>query len=428
MNKHTQIVVIGAGIAGLSAARALQDRGQAVVILEGRDRIGGRIWTSRVWPNTPLDLGARWIHGIKKNPITALAKDANLPTVKTDYDNAWLYDTQGQLLDDDAWDYLEKLGKTIVRKGVRSQRKCDQGDCSLEEAIHRLDEFADLSATDRCCFNFYVNIYIEHELAADIAELSAIKKDDAEAFKGRDVTFPEGYDQVVHYLAEGLDIRLRHRVEKISYHDPVLIYTNQGQYQADKVIVTLPLGVLKQGQIEFSPALPDKKQAAIDTLGVGVLNGVYLRFPFPFWPKEAELLNYIPAEKGHWAEWFNIYHYTDQPILLGFNAGYYAWELEMLSDEDIVASAMQTLRTMYGSSIPYPDAWQIARWGADPFAHGSYSFNTVGASRKIRKRLAKPVHDRLFFAGEATSSDYPATVHGAYLSGKREAKRILKRL
>jgi monoamine oxidase len=91
-----------------------------------------------------------------------------------------------------------------------------------------------------------------------------------------------------------------------------------------------------------------------------------------------------------------------------------------------VTGAAAKRRTIYGKNIPEPQAWQITRWASDPFALGSYSFNGIGASVEMRKLLAKPVEDRLFFAGEATERDYPATVHGAYLSGLREAQRILK--
>jgi monoamine oxidase len=320
---------------------------------------------------------------------------------------------------------LENLGKKLIRKAVRAQRKRDTVDCSLQTTLNKSEAYQYLSGYDRRCFDFYVNTYFEHELSADISELSTLKIDDAKEFKGGDVIFLEGYDQIVTHLAQGLDIRLEHRVEELDYQLGVSVLTNQGVFHADQAIVTLPLGVLKGGRVQFSPPLPKKKQAAIDRLGVGVLNPTYLRFPHAFWPKEPEILNYMPREKGHWAEWFNIYHYTDQPILLGYNAGNYGREVEAKSDQEIVGEAMGVLRTMYGAAIPDPEAWYITRWGVDPFAGGSYSFNAVGTSGKTRKQLAKPVQDRLFFAGEATSVDYPATVHGAYLSGQREAGRIM---
>jgi monoamine oxidase len=427
MSNQTQVIVIGAGIAGLSAAQALRENGYSVVILEGRARIGGRVWTNRDWPSAPLELGARWIQGIKKNPVTKIAGQINASLMETDYDNAWLYDGDGQLLDDNVWNYMEKLGKKLIREAVRTQRKRGTADCSLQAALIDSEPYQRLSEYDRRCFNFYVNTYIEHELSADIGELSALNMDDAEEFKGDDVIFLAGYDQIATHLAQGLDIHLEHRVEKVDYQQEqgVTLLTNQGVFQADYAIVTLPLGVLKRGQVQFVPPLPGEKQAAIDMLGVGILNPTHLRFPRAFWPKEAELLNYMPLEKGHWAEWFNLYHYTDQPILVGYNAGSYGHALEKKSDQDVIGEAMRVLRLMYGTAVPDPEAWHIARWGMDPFAGGSYSFNAVGTSRTTRKQFAEPVQGRLFFAGEATSVDYPATVHGAHLSGQREAARIM---
>ena len=116
--------------------------------------------------------------------------------------------------------------------------------------------------------------------------------------------------------------------------------------------------------------------------------------------------------------------YTRQPVLLGFNAADYAKKTMSWSDDDIVADAMSVLRVIYGSSIPQPEGWQLSRWYSDPFARGSYSYNKLDGSRESRIALAESVAARLFFAGEATSADYPATVHGAYQSGLDAAHLI----
>jgi monoamine oxidase len=187
----------------------------------------------------------------------------------------------------------------------------------------------------------------------------------------------------------------------------------------------LPQGVLKAGYVSFSPPLPEAKLAAIERMRMGILNKVYLRFPRIFWPEEADMLGYIPERKGEWAEWLNIAHYTGQPVLLAFNAADYGRALEDLPDDEIVAAAMATLRTMFGNDIPEPEAALITRWGADIYSHGSYSYMPLGATPDHYDDLAEPLGERVFFAGEATSSDFPATVHGAYLSGLRAAEEIL---
>ena len=183
--------------------------------------------------------------------------------------------------------------------------------------------------------------------------------------------------------------------------------------------------MLQSGKVLFDPPLPNAKQEAIHALGFGVLNKLYLRFPDVFWQKRPEWIMHISAERGEWCQWFNLYHYIEQPILLAFNAGRFGLAIEALSDEEMVAEAMVVLRKMYGEDIPDPDAWLITRWASDPFALGSYSSPGVGSSDQTREMLAEPIANRLFFAGEATELNYPATVHGAYLSGQREAKRIL---
>jgi monoamine oxidase len=250
--------------------------------------------------------------------------------------------------------------------------------------------------------------------------------DQGREFKGGDVLFPNGYDQITKGLAQGLDIRLEHIVQKIQYDNRgVKIITNQGEFSCERAVITLPLGVLKSGAVKFSPALPQSKQAAIQRLGMGVLNKVYLRFPKVFW-QDTDILGYISQNKGEWAEFLNIHKYIKQPVLLGFNAATYGSQIEKLSDKQIVGEAMKVLQNMYGTGIPNPEASLITRWQQDPFARGSYSYIPPGASRKDYDEIAKPIQNRLFFAGEATSSKYAATVHGAFLSGEREAQKIGK--
>ncbi len=160
-------------------------------------------------------------------------------------------------------------------------------------------------------------------------------------------------------------------------------------------------------------------------LGSGLLNKVVLRFARPFWERAPHLLGYISAEKGEWAEWLNLYRYTDRPLLMAFNAARYAERLEGQSDEAVVEGAVAVLRTMYGGDVPRPTAWKVTRWGADPLAMGSYSYLPPGASPSDRAELGKPVDGVLFFAGEHTATDFPATVHGAYRSGRRAARELI---
>lgn len=433
MHRHSpmmkQILVIGAGIAGLAAARELARHHLDVTILEARDRIGGRVWTDRSWPDAALDLGASWIHGVVGNPIADLARQFDAPTMPTD-DSLTIYNSAGRKLT--AREQLHLVERyeqvKITVDELRQQRQASgEPDRSLGHLLREVIAREDFSPRELNELWYVINSTIEHEYAADVDWLSLYHWDEPYHFDGAEVIFPQGYDALAHGLARGLDVRLNHTVSKIEYDaQRVTVQTNRGAFEADRVVVTLPLGVLKRGAVEFVPGLPIRKQQAIERLGMNVLNKVYLRFAEAFWGgDDTDWIGYIAEKKGEWAEALNIHHYTRQPILLWFNAAAYGTHLESLSDAAIISEAMQRLRVMYGSQIPYPEAWLITRWLSDPFAGGSYSHLPVGAAPDDRAALAESIADRVFFAGEATLIDHSATVHGAYLSGVREARQIV---
>jgi monoamine oxidase len=423
--QQAEVIVIGAGAAGLGAARTLQAEDYDVIVLEARDRIGGRVWTSRVWPDTPLDLGASWIHGVRGNPLAELAKEFKVKTVPTDYDNIVTYQPTGQALTEPERNKVDRRLANILKETAAIAEEVEP-DNSLGWAIAQARAKLNLSAREERELDYAINSTIEHEFAADVADLSLYYWDEGETFGGGDVIFPGGYGQILQGLAQDLDIRLGHTVSKIEYSDAgVRVTTAQGLFEAEYAVITLPLGVLQQGRVTFSPVLPGDKLAAIGRLRMGLLNKLYLRFPDVFWAEENHLLGYISQQRGQWAEWLNLYPLLDQPILLAFNAGSYGRRLEKLSDAAQVEAALEVLKTIYGPKIPQPEAWLISRWVNDPLAGGSYSYLPPGATPADRETLAQAVAERLFFAGEATSVAYPATVHGAYLSGLAVAEEIM---
>jgi len=414
-------------MAGLGAARTLADEGYDVLILEARDRLGGRVWTSRQWPDLPVDLGASWIHGITDNPITALADAIQAPRVATSYDSSILYKANGQPLDTGGETQLDDLWKQIKKTLKQAQEA--ETDQSIQAAIDANFKPHKLDNKTRVFLDFLLNSAIEQEYGGDTSELSAYWYDNDEAFEGEDVLFPQGYGAIAESLAQGLPLELQQRVTAIRYGEQgVEVTTDRGVFQADRAIVTVPLGVLQQGSISFDPPLPSPKQQALQSLGMGVLNKCYLRFDQPFWPPEPDWIEYLAPTKGQWVEWLSLYPSTQKPLLLGFNAAQFGRELEARSDREIVAQALATLRQIYGSAVPDPLGYQITRWAQDPLAGGSYSFNGLGTQENTREQLAAPLGDRLFFAGEATSSEYFATVHGAYLSGLRAAAEVMDTL
>ncbi len=294
------VVVVGAGAAGLAAAHDLAAADIEVRVVEARNRVGGRVWTDTSM-GSPLDLGASWIHGVDDNPLSELADKINATRVATNYDNLMARNAAGE----------------IVRPGDIPS------------------EFEEVFA-------------IELEYAADVGELSPGALEEGLAFDGHDVVFPDGYVHVLETLIDGFDVRLGVVVDRVQRHDDgVTVLAGEETFDADAALITVPLGVLKAGSITFSPPLGQDRLDAIDRLGMGLLNKVYLRFSETFWDRDADFLGYISSRRGYFAAWLNFARYTGEPILLGFNAGSVAEELEALTDEQIVAEAMTVLRMMY---------------------------------------------------------------------------------
>lgn len=417
------VLVLGAGIAGLAAAHTLTDNGWSVIVLEARNRVGGRMWTD-LSLGVPLDLGASWIHGVNGNPITKLAKQFGVKTVPTNDENSIEFAADGSELPDDEFVRMEELFEEIYEEVAGMQDSTDE-DMPLQAAFDQVIASRRLSEADLRRLNYYTHLVTALEYGADAKDLSLWWWDSDEEFGGVEVIFPGGYNQITDGLAKGLDIRLGEVVEIVRYgSDGVKVETSAGSYAAEKAVVTFPLGVLKQASVKFEPPLPESKQAAIDRLGMGVLNKVYLKFPEAFWGEDVETISYVGERLGEWCDWLSFVPFTSEPILMAFHGGDKGFALEDLSDDEIVAGAMQTLRMMFGDDIPQPEGVLITRWGKDPFSFGAYSHIPPFASGDDYDALAEPVDGVLFFAGEATSREYPSTVHGAYLSGVRAAEEM----
>ena len=418
-----QILVIGAGIAGLAAAHQLQRAGHAVEVLEARERIGGRIHTSRAWPDAPMDLGASWINGFEGSPLGELARKIGLRTAMTSYDNSIAYGRSGQVFSAAEEQHVEQLRQRIERVLAAAQE--GDADQSLQAAVEAGLDWESLGAGDQRLVDLLLNSIYEHEYAGSTREMSAWWWDDDGAFEGGDALFPDGFGAIPEHLAKGLSIRLGQVVQRVAWDDAGVRVVVAGQtLRADRVIVSVPLGVLKAGAIEFAPRLPAAKRRAIEALRMGVLNKCFLRFPREFWPTDVDWIERVPESRGEWTEWVSFARPTGKAVLLGFNAADFGRQIEALSDGQIVTGAMRALRGIYGDDIPEPTARQITRWASDPFALGAYSFNAVGADPKVREDLAASIDGRVYFAGEATNRKHFATTHGAYLSGLRAAREI----
>jgi monoamine oxidase len=417
-----RVIVIGAGLAGLAAARDLQAAGLDVTVVEGRDRIGGRLWTSRLWADLPVDLGASWIHGTKGNPLTDLADEAGAKRVATSYDHSLSLDPEGE-----ETDLLADMAADLV-DAAREKAEALEDDISLATAVQASSGWKKADAATRRHVRHYINATYEQEYGGDWAETSAWHIDSASEFDGKDVLFPAGIDQLATHLAQGLDIRLGQTVTALAPTANGIRVTlaDGNRLEADHVVNTLPLGVLQSGDVTLAESLAPARQAAIDSLGMGLLNKCWLRFDRIAWDDDVDWIEWLSPRDGHWSQWVSLGRALGAPVLLGFHAGAQASKMEALDDADTVAGAHEALKTMFGSAFPAPKAAQITRWSQDGFALGSYSFQATGTSPKTRRALAGADWDgRLVFAGEATEADYSGTAHGAFLSGQSAACTIL---
>ncbi|MEZ5773944.1 MAG: FAD-dependent oxidoreductase [Hyphomicrobiaceae bacterium] len=423
--KGKRVVVVGAGLAGLAAAGALRSAGAEVVVIEARERIGGRVWTSEIWPDLPMDLGASWIHGVDGNPLTAIAERIGAKRLATSYDSAIMLDASGREVDLE--DELA-AAEALVEDAREAAEDLEQ-DLSLEAAVTRQKSWKRASKRMRRLVRAHVNADVEQEYGGAWSEVSAWYFDESSEFGGGDVLLPGGYTQITRHLAEGLDVRLGAPVTTIAPDGRgVRIILASGEtLLADHAVVTVPLGVLKAGDIGFAEALSRKRRKAIDTLRMGLLNKCWLRFDAIAWPDGVDWIEWLGERDGYWAEWLSLAHGARLPVLLAFHAGDQARDMEKLSDADMMVAAREALRAMFGTGFPAPVAAQVTRWSRDPFAYGAYSFNAVGATPAMRGDLSGSEWDgRLVFAGEATSAKHFGTAHGALMSGTAAARTILR--
>ena len=425
-------IVVGAGMSGMTSARMLADAGQRVVVLEGRDRIGGRMNTDRA-SGFPVDLGASWIHGIDGSPLWDLTQALGIPTLEYTVGSFQVggrpienFDGDGTAMDAAAtaqWIAdVDEADRLLVEEVASSA----PGDTYLDVTERALDR-SGLDAERIDDIREFFRHRVEEQCGAWIGDLDAHGLDE-DAIDGDEVIFPRGYDELPRRIGAGLDVRLNRIVTGVSRSASGVVVTADGEeFTADRVIVTVPLGVLKTGRIAFAPPLPDEVSGPIERLGMGVFNKVFVQFPERFWNEDSYVIRALGEAGEHWHSWYDVSAVSGLPTLLTFAAGPFGRRMQELSDEDVVADSVAALRALYGTRVPAPTAHWITRWGQDRFSDGSYSHLAVGSSHHDHDALAGPVDDVLHFAGEATWGDEPATVGAAFYSGHRAAERILGR-
>lgn len=420
--RRSTVLVIGAGIAGLAAARKLAQAGHAVTVLEARTRIGGRVWTD-VNDGVPMDVGAGWIHGPDGgNPITALATQAGASTYLTRDESVQVFDAAGQ--DVTARQFGDGTAKVnALRTAVATAMAAAVPDKSFASALTDADPTA---LTDP--FSVYVlNTSLEFDTGGWLEALSARNYFNGEKFPGKDVILPGGYKAIPQLLAKGLDIRLNTIVTNIEHTETGVTVQAAGgtSHTADFAVVTLPLGVLKASSVAFNPPLPTDKQQAMGRLGVGKINKVFMLFDSAFWPTDTQYFGWHSPVRGKYSYFLSYRTFSSFNCLVTFGFGEQGAAVEAMTEAQLIADVTPALRTVFGPTAVAPRRAIRTGWNNDPFALGAYSFAGINSTAQDHVTLADTVGTRLHFAGEHTHELYRATVHGAYLSGVREADRIL---
>ncbi|MBP7185046.1 MAG: FAD-dependent oxidoreductase [Saprospiraceae bacterium] len=411
------VIVVGGGISGLAAAKKLKDNGLNVTLLESRDKVGGRLRTNRSL-GFSFDEGASWIHGINGNPLTSLAEQTGMQTVVSEDDSKISYDLGGILRSNEVYDDTE----TELYEILETMKNSGDATKSFETVFNTLYP---QYANDRL-WKFFLSTYVTFD-TGDLDKLSSLLYDEGEVYGGVEKIVTNGYDTLANYFANGLNINLNTVVTKIDYSQNKTIVTSASgtNYEADYVIVTVPLGVLKSNRINFVPALPATKQNAIQKLGMNCTNKFILVWDTAFWD-DVLFISYTPEMKDKYNYFVNVKKYhPDKNALMTFAYADYARLTETMNDAEVIEDIMSHLKDMYGQNIPYPTNMLRTKWNSDENCLGSYSYTAIESEMRHFDDLAEEVNNKLFFAGEHTEIDYFSTVHGAYMSGLREADKIL---
>jgi monoamine oxidase len=435
------VVVIGAGVAGLAAARVLDAAGLRVLIIEARERIGGRLYTLRQSGTPlPIEMGAEFVHGTPAE-TWQIIRAANLAVCDVP-DTHWNLH-EGQLSQDEAfWEEIQSVFGRLDQM--------IEPDLSFGEFLRRYCTDLPVRALESA------TSFVEGFDAADAERISArsvAEEQEASEQNEEDRTFRllDGYDRLAEWLAAGLDkrrsaIRLKAvvtevRWQKGSVEIDAISDRPPRRFRAERAVITLPLGVLKAGEhekatVRFDPELPEKRDAA-SRLEMGAVVKTLIQFREPFWEHD-HFPTLSPDQSLRDAAFLHAHGppvftwWTMLPVrsnlLVGWSGGPSAMRLSHRAPGEVVQEALRSLSAFLGVATKTLAAQVeravVADWQADEFSRGAYSYTAVGG-HDARAALAKPVDNTLFFAGEATHEGQSGTVAGAISSGYRAAEEIL---
>jgi monoamine oxidase len=404
MRTH-DVIVIGAGAAGLAAARTLIDLGRSVLILEARDRIGGRAWTESTSFGLPIDRGCGWLHSADENPWLEIARNLGIGVLREN--PAW----QGRI--GDRWLAEDENARWDAAIGGWFDAIAAAG-----EAGH--DVPASTVIDDSGEFRILFDAIVTWACGVECHELSTL---DYFRYQSTDNDWPvpEGYGTIIARYGAGLPVRLNMAAAHVRWGGKdIAIETAAGTLGAGAVIVTVPPSVLQAGGLRFDPPLPSAKQEAIAGIKVGTANKVFIAMESdPFGMPDT---SYGTASADRRRVASLSFRQFGRNMVGGYLGGDLAHELEIAGDAAMIDFVIGELVSMFGAGVrPHLGKAIATRWHTDPWSRGAYSAARPGHA-DARSALAEPVGGRVFFAGEACSIEAFGTAHGAYRTGLSAAR------
>uniref|UniRef100_A0A6B0VG90 Putative lysine-specific histone demethylase 1 n=2 Tax=Ixodes ricinus TaxID=34613 RepID=A0A6B0VG90_IXORI len=443
------VLVVGAGPAGLAAARHLHNLGVRVTVLEASHQIGGRVRDDTSL-GVCLGMGAHIVTGVTNSPLTTLCIQTGRP-MRLIRDHCDLYTTKGHMVASDR-DHRVEFHFNAMLDAVAQWRLGQTKDTCLYDKLTEMHErfleetHLTFTEEENNVLQFHLG-NLEYACGAHLREVSALQWDQNERFpqfSGQHGLVPDGFLALLQSLGQGLDVRLGQQVTHVEYSgddEKVKVFTHgEGKFTADFVLLTLPLALMQAGEVAFTPPLPDRKHRALQQLGAGVIEKVALQFPKAFWAErvtEADFFGHVPVSaerRGLFSVFFDLSPRVQTKksptyVLMTYVSGDAIALIADKTDDQVVTMCMEVLRGIFADQdVPDPTGFLVTRWRESPHARMVYSYVKCGGTGDAYTALSEPVNDRLFFAGEGTNRMFPQTVSGAYMSGLREAWNILSRM
>lgn len=424
-SEKKRVIIIGAGIAGAAAAGKLKEAGFEVFVWEARNRVGGRIHT-----NTSLginaELGANWVSYADTDGkrIFNLTKKFGIETHKTDFSSFKFFDPNGEKIGRLRTALFYGRFEKILSKSQTYTRGLTN-DISVREAIEKYLDRSELSPRELSILALIEDSY-SNNFAAKLEDVSAnhyLSEEDRSQKAEYLVT--GGFDTIVKRLLDEIKVELNEVVREISVKsNRVEVITQNKIYEGDFVIVTVPIGVLQNGAIKFSPSLPDFKIKSFSSRKMGLFNKTFMQFSKKFWDSDSHFQIFQTVAMREFGICVNLHRFSKQPILVAMSTTNSALWVEQQTEQTIKQKWQEILRKAYPKKeIEFKNILRT-NWQADIFSQGSYSHVSVGSTQKDVDALIESV-GRISFAGEATSPREHGFVHGAFASGIREAERII---